>query len=305
MNDNTQLTPATGYDAKSRMIFSAPIGGSIPDSKPKIEFKRINIETLNPDGSKGALIIPTSKKLFSFGVSENINPDNGKVSGWVMAICLYNKDGATEEEKEWVETFNNIVEVCSKHVIDNKEELDQFELQPSDLRKFNPLYYRKEKITDAKTGKTTLKVVEGAGPTLYAKLIYSKKTEKFVSQFFDTKDQHMNPMELIGVYCYVQAAIKIESIFIGSKISLQVKLYECEVDPANTGMKRLLPRPKANSTLTNFNIEMNTKQSPPIGGDDDDNNGSIQGDEEKPEQVQETEEKKVVKRVVKKVIPKS
>ena len=42
-NENTQLTPAQGYIPKQRMIFSEPIVGSIPDSKTKIEFKRINI----------------------------------------------------------------------------------------------------------------------------------------------------------------------------------------------------------------------------------------------------------------------
>lgn len=302
MNDTLQLTPSNGYDAKSRMIFSAPINGSIPDSKPKIEFSRINIETTYPDGTKGPLIIPTSSRLFSFGVSENINPDNGKVSGWVMAICLHNRDGATEEEKAWVETFNKIVEVCIDHVIENREELNQFELQRTDLRKFNPLYYRKEKVTDPKTGKTSLKVVDGAGPTLYAKLIYSKKTEKFVSQFFDTKDQPLNPLDLIGTYCYVQAAIKIESIFIGSKISLQVKLYECDVDPANTGIKRLLARPKANTTvLSSFNSSCSVS-SAPIGEGDDDETGSLL--EEDKEEKQEPK-KLTVKRVVKKVVPKS
>ena len=49
----------------------------------------------------------------------------------------------------------------------------------------------------------------------------------------------------MGKYCYTKAAVKIESIFIGSKISLQVKLYEAVIEPTAAGMRRLLSRPAA------------------------------------------------------------
>lgn len=61
-NENTQLTPAEGYDPKKQMVFSAPEKGSVPDSKPKIEFYRINISSRNEDGSVGELIIPTADR---------------------------------------------------------------------------------------------------------------------------------------------------------------------------------------------------------------------------------------------------
>ena len=44
----------------------------------------------------------------------------------------------------------------------------------------------------------------------------------------------------MGKHCYVNGAVKIESIFIGSRISLQVKLYEAIVEPNTTTAKRLL-----------------------------------------------------------------
>ena len=72
MSDNTQLTTASGYDTKN-MIFSEAQAGTIPNSVPQINYKRISIQTRNPDGTTGDLIIPTSQ-LFSFGVSENTNP---------------------------------------------------------------------------------------------------------------------------------------------------------------------------------------------------------------------------------------
>ena len=87
MSKNTQLTPAEGYLPKKRMIFSEPVLGEIPDSKPKIEFKRINIFTRNEDGTEGELIIPT-ERLYSFGISENTSQETGKITGYTFPLCL-------------------------------------------------------------------------------------------------------------------------------------------------------------------------------------------------------------------------
>ena len=78
-----------------------------------------------------------------------------------------------------------------------------FELTKNDLTKskggLNPLYWKKEKFTNSK-GRTTLRVVPGTGPTLYTKLIYSKKNKKFLSQFFDYNDNPIDPLDLIEKY---------------------------------------------------------------------------------------------------------
>lgn len=235
----TELINPTNYDT-SRMIFSDPTVGSIPNSKPAISFRRINISTLNDDGSTGELIIPT-EEVYSFGVQENTDIETGKTNGYIMALCLHNKNGATEYEKSFSSTFNAIVEKCKDHLMDHKDDIEQYELERNDLKKLNPLYYKKEKG----------KVVEGAGPTLYAKLIVSKKQDKILTVFFDMdSDETVQALDLLGKYCFARAAIKIESIFIGNKISLQVKLYECGVRVINFGMKRLLPRPEADSKVT-------------------------------------------------------
>ena len=230
MSDNTQLTTASGYDTKN-MIFSEAQAGTIPNSVPQINYKRINIQTRNPDGTTGDLIIPTSQ-LFSFGVSENTNPETGKVNGYVMPLCLWNRDGATKEEKEWSDTFDRIAEACKEHLVANREEIDMYELELRDLKKFNPLYWKRDKG----------KIVEGTGPTLYAKLIVSKKQDKIVTMYYDNDGEEVDPLTLLGKYCYAKGAVKIESIFIGNKISLQVKLYECEVRLMDTGMKRMMKK---------------------------------------------------------------
>lgn len=302
--ENTQLTPAEGYNAKQRMIFSEPIVGSIPDSKVKIEFRRINISSRNEDGSVGELIIPT-ERLYSFGISENTSQETGNVTGFTFPICLWNRDGCTPAEKTWVDTFNNIVDSCIDHLLDKKDELDLFELNRSDLTKIkgglNPLYWKKEKFTNDK-GKIELRNIPGRGPTLYAKLIFSKKQDKFLTQFFDMNDNPLDAKELMGNHCYTKAAIKIESIFIGSKISLQVKLYEAVVEPNKMGMKRLLPRPKGRSLVLSSHKE-NHSASHALDEDvhaDEEETGSLVGSGDEAPPVKESPKKVIrkVKRVV-------
>ena len=121
MNSNPpQLNSAESFDV-NKIIFSKPQDGSIPDSKPAITYKRINISTLNDDGSVGELIVPT-ERLYSYGVSENTNMDTGKVNGYVLPLVLHDKNGVTNEQKAFVETFNNIVEKCKEYLLENKEE---------------------------------------------------------------------------------------------------------------------------------------------------------------------------------------
>jgi hypothetical protein len=305
-NNKTQITPIKGYDV-NRMVFSEAISGAIPDSKPKIEFKRINISTKNEDGTVGELILPTSR-LFSFGVSENMSQETGKVNGYTFPLCLWNRESPTEEEKAWTDLFDKIVDKCVDHLVDNREEIEMFELSKADLTKskggLNPLYWKKEKHTNEQ-GKTVMRVVPGSGPTLYTKLIFSKKNDKFLSQFFDINDEPLNALDLMGKYCYTNAAIKIESIFIGSRISLQVKLYEAVVEPTSSGMRRLLARPKVQSKVLEHmqNGYEGTSQMNMIPDDDV---GSLIGsdNEDGEENAPKSPAKPVARKVIKKIVKK-
>lgn len=303
MTENTQLTSTKNYDTDN-IIFSDPVCGSIPDSKPKIEFKRINISTKNADGTIGELVFPT-ERLFSFGVSENKSQETGKVNGYTFPLCLWNKNGASEQEKQWTDTFNNVVDRCIDHLVEIKEEIDMFELTKGDLTKskggLNPLYWKKEKAINDQ-GRTVLRVVPGTGPTLYTKLIFSKKHNKFLSQFFNLKDEPLNALELMGKYCFVNAAVKIESIFIGSRISLQVKLYEAVIEPQSMGPRRLLrSRPKSKSKVLEMKnssisqlMENNSKDNSDSSDSDDDTSVISSSDDE----VAPTPKKKIIKKKI-------
>lgn len=241
MNPNTQLTPASEFDT-SNVVFSKATSESIPGAEG-MTYHRIMINYRNPDNSIGELIVPT-EELFSFGVSENTSAETGKVTGYSFPLCLSGRDGATPEEETFIDMVNNFVEHTKKHLLQEevKESLERYELEPSDLKKLNPLYYKKVKG----------KIVEGTGPVLYAKLFVkkNKKTGELSirSVFYEegTYDEDGEPKEipavdLIGAYNHARAAVKFESIYSGGgKERLQVKLVEADVRVQGKGQRRLL-----------------------------------------------------------------
>jgi hypothetical protein len=272
--ESTQLRSANGYNVEN-IKFSKVLVQKIGDTG--MTSKRINISTMNEDGTEGELVFETSK-LFSFGVSENVDQKTKEVNGYTFPLCLHAKDGASEDELAFTETFDKIVDKCKDYLIENKKELKLKDLERSDLRKLNPIYYKKNEDGE---------IAEGASPTLYAKLIVSKKNgqNKIITEFFDgVSGNPIKPLDLIGKYCYTKAVIKIESIFLGSKISLQVKLYEAEVNLINSGVKKLLRRPAVNTTVkvtsSNVTNPLNDDDDPPVVSKDDDDTGSLKNDDD-------------------------
>lgn len=229
--NHTQLSDFRTFDANKNLIFSKPEIGSIGNSVPKITFKRIRLSARNPDGTIGDLVLNTASDLLSFGLQENVDMTTGKANGYSFPICLWSRTGATEEEKLFVTQFDRLVEVCKNYLVAHREELEKYDLELADLKKFNPLYWKMDKG----------KIVEDRGPMLYVKVLENKKTDKISTLFIDdATNQILNPMELLNKRCLVSAAVKIESIFIGNKISLQVKLYEAVVKVVDTTIRGLL-----------------------------------------------------------------
>lgn len=274
--DNTQLTSAFGYDVK-KMVFGKPKDGSIPNST--VVFKRIPIGTRNTDGSLGELVIPTNR-VYSFGLSPNTNMQTGKTDGYTLSLCLFNRDSPSKEEKEWVDTFNNIVEHIKKYLVDHRDEFGKYDLEMSDLKKLNPLYYKKEKGV----------VVPGAGPVLYPKVLQNKKNDSIITPFCNENGDDIDPMSLLNKHCYATAAVKIESIFIGAKISLQVKVYEAQVKVFDNAPKRLLRKPQSSEEVVmddkpDEDYEKSSAASSSSVQDDDDDSVKGSDDDEPPKPV--------------------
>ena len=227
---NTQLLDMNKFNTDT-ITFSEPVIINLPNG---LEAKRINMYVKNEDGTLGGLVLPTSK-LFSFGLQEDKSIETGQINGYTLPLCLWDSAMGKPKDTEqlFYNTFNAICKSCINHLLENKFDLDLCDLERSDLEKdkggFNPLYWKREVHTDNK-GKKSLKRVEGSSPTLYVKMMYSKKTDTFQSRFYDENDKEMNPKEMMGKYCFATSAVKVESIFIGQKPSLQLKIYESTID---------------------------------------------------------------------------
>ena len=108
------------------------------------------------------------------------------------------------------------------------------EMELSDLKNFGSCFYKRE----------------DKPPILYTKVIYNSHNDEIITKFYekekiDATDEFgilSDPLKYLGKRCNVNAAIKFESIFIGSKISLQVKLYELEITPEKSERPRLLTK---------------------------------------------------------------
>jgi len=256
----TQLTTAENIKLEN-ITFSKPIKGNIGS----VSTQRILIGYKNPDGTEGELVIPT-ERVFSYGVGENFSMDilppdvdssvKPPVVGYSLPLILWSQNTPTTKAKEWTDTYDRIIERCIDHLLQEKNEIGQYELERKELTKqkggLNNLYWKREEIKDEKGRVTGRKVVDGTGPTLYAKMMYSKNTGKFMSSLYNLDGFKLNPMDYVQKRCYVTAAVKIESIFIGKNMSLQVKIYEANIEPIDSTTRRLLPSPsKIVSVVTN------------------------------------------------------
>lgn len=182
---------------------------------------------------------------------------------------LWGRNGATDEEKDFTDKFTSMVDHIKKYILDHRDEIEKYDLEASDLKKFNPLFWKMEKG----------KVVEGRGPMLYAKALYNKKKEKIETIFVNEEtNEEVDPFELLNKICSATAALKIESIFIGNKISLQVKLFEVVYKVKDSSVRGLL-RPNALKRVEGHPSEKGSihPANTPSGEDDeeDDDDGSI------------------------------
>lgn len=312
-NKTTKLSSTQNFDVNN-IIFSDPIETKIPGTK--LSYKRINISVQYDDGSIGDLIIPTSK-VYSYGVQENKDQITGKINGYTLPMCLWNKNGPSTEEKQFTDVINDITEHCKQHLINIKESIGNYDLEMRDLKKFNPIYYKKDDKG---------KIMEGVSPTLYGKLISSKKDSKnneensttsntkIITLFSNEEGEDIDPFSLLHKRCYVQAAIKFESIYMsGIKYSPQVKVYQAVVEPVETGMKSLLVERKVVSKDIKPKIlPTETKEElPSLTRNDQEDTGSLQNsDSEDSPQMKKTSpqlpvsiiqpSKKIVKKVLKK-----
>lgn len=229
MSQNTVLTSTENLNVNN-IVFSKPEINNIPGNK--LSYKRIRINIKNGD-ELSDLVLESPPNLLSWGLSEQIDPQSNALNGYQIPVCLWSKSGPTPEEKRFTDAFDNICQYIKNYLVEHRDEIEQYSLELADLKKFNPLYWKTEKGIK----------LEDKGPTLYAKCLYNKKTEKINTLFMNVAQnppRRVNPLSLIGKSCYVKIALKLESIFIGTKISFQVKCQEVAFRSKEVPLRSLL-----------------------------------------------------------------
>ena len=310
---STQATSASNYQTKN-MIFSKPIFKNKP-----VQHGRVKISTRYPDGKVGDLILITPL-VNSSGINENRQTKGdpkSPLNSYSLSLYLWNNDGPTKEQKEWTDTFNNVVMEAKKWLLGNKREVKKPTLKEMHLENFNPLYWSKlkdennEAITDEK-GDFVLD--KDRGPALYPKLLLQRWVNgnmvpvadaKIRTDFYDENGTTIHSSKLLKQRCQVCAAVKIESIFLGggNKVSLQVKITEAQVTILESTSRRLIPLRKTNRlVVSSSNPMLENKSAPETNEDTEDgewSEGSLDGDDE-PESP-----RKPVTRTTTKTLPKS
>ena len=184
---------------KENIIFNEPVKNN------EFAYERIKIETKYDNNIKGPLVIETPF-LFSFGVTER------RSFGYFIPVCLRSKDEQpTPEEKEFYDCLISFQDICYEHL----ENTYGVEIA-NDL---NQLLYRKENDFTSP-------------PVLYAKLIYSQKSDKILTAFRTKGSDKADPLDYLNQYCKVKLTLLIESIYVGENaVSIQVKVHEAYVKP--------------------------------------------------------------------------
>jgi hypothetical protein len=156
------------------------------------------------NGTTGPLLFLT-EELFSFGIQENLSLEIDKetgqkrVTGYSMPLCLHDRDGATAAQEEFIHLIEGkIVPFLKDYLLQEevRDQINRYELELSDLKKLTPLWRKREKG----------KIVEGRGPMLYPKLMTNRDL-KIYSEFADEDGKMIDPKDLLGQKCRVQAGV--------------------------------------------------------------------------------------------------
>lgn len=259
---NKQLSSVVNFDL-NKIVFSEAKETSIPGSY------RITVGTQYPNGTVGPLIFSTDS-VYSFGIQENKSLDKPiRTTGYSVPLCLWNQDGPTDYQKNFIDTLEKVSNHIKQYMLkpEVKKTVKKYDLVESDLRKFSPLWYKKE---DGE-------VVAGKGPMIYPKLMCDKNLAIY-TVIADSNGRDLDPLTLIGTKGTVRACIKIESIFIGSKISLQVKVLELEVQDQGNPRQRLLCKQAPAETVVFEKLDVLNPLDTALEASDDEGQSDAESD---------------------------
>jgi hypothetical protein len=190
----------------------------------------IPIGVKTDDEDIAPLIISTPSNLLSFGIQEITDKETSNTIGYQMPICLWGKRRVSDDERLFSSKLEEIAETCKNFLRGIKDEINVDDRMIDDIRILNWKYQNGERN-------------EEKGPLLYTKLMLHNKNNRIMTYFIDEEiDTMVDPFDLLNKKCIVTAAIKLENIIIGRRISISVRLYEVLVRKLNTDKKVFVPK---------------------------------------------------------------
>jgi len=239
-NRFTELLELNSYDL-NRLHFDPVVEHELQQGNKTIKYYKINIGSKNK-GGVGEFVFELPEFCHSFGVEEFQN-ESGKPTNYSVSLSLLDLNNPTETQVELVKSFSTFIDKVKEHLVSIKKEIKKPTLDKSDLKKFNPMYQSLDEDGNPKGNAWYF------SPKLIVKKNYNKEDPTDIQLKIDTKfyleddsdePQEVSPLEFLGKKHFkFRGAIKVETIYIGSKISLQCKVYDGVVKPVTNERKRL------------------------------------------------------------------
>jgi hypothetical protein len=239
-----RITIPTNYDLNN-IIFQAPVSEEkkLPDGKPLV-YWRVPIKTKLADGSEGDLLILFDESP-CFGISTQY--------GYSMGVSLFNRDGPTTYQQATLDLLNGIAEKAKDFLLENKSTLKKGTLKRDHLDDIGVVKYPKIKDgPDAglpdynKAPNVNIKIPSMTKDKDGNEFVNDsgEPTPKMLATFMsmDEEDEtgvqlDVDPQQFVGkVPCQVRPLIKVEGIFVGQQIKIQIKLRECEIKASKKGL---------------------------------------------------------------------
>ena len=271
-NRFTELIDLDSYDL-SNIHFDTPQEMEIQQGNKTIKYYKINIGNKTKAGV-GEFVFNIPFMCHSFGVEEFQN-ESGKATNHSVSLSMVDMNSPTEEQLNVVKKFTAFIDKLKDHLISVKKEIKKPTLDKSDLKTFNPM---KQSVDEDGQPKGSAWYFS---PKLMERKIYNKEDPsdvqiKIETQFFleDQFDANGNPVEISPLefagkkHFKFRGAIKIDNIYIGSKISLQCKVYDGVVAQVSKERKRLTTINPSSGAKASSGTS--SSASVLLNGDDDD-----------------------------------
>ena len=249
-NRNTELINLNDYDL-SRVFFDNVVENELQQGNKTIKYYKVQLGSRNQSGI-GEFVFEIPFFAHSFGVEEFQN-EQGKATNYSVSLSLVDSNNPQEEQTQLVEKFGELIEKIKDHVLSIKKEIKKPTLDRTELKKFNPMYQSLDEDGNPKGDAWYF------APKLMTRKNYNREdgkenpnandfdmkieTKFYVDGQFDAKGEpiEISPLEFVGKKHFkFMGSVKIDTIYIGSKISLQCKVYDGVVQTVENKRKRLV-----------------------------------------------------------------